>query len=1173
MYRENAKPVIALDDTDEGSTPESPCDEKSRRRVQPTWARASLSLPWNDFQRFYQAFDWGNTDLGPRATWPPELRHAVRFLMADPSPGIIYWGENHTVIYNEAHVPLVGDKHPAMMGQAARDVFPDFWDDFAEIIAEQRCSGRAASGEASLLLMERRGFLEETYFDWKLVPIFDDNGEVKGSYSMPSDLTWEVISVRQHNCIQELTRRTAEVNTINDLWKSALSGLESNEIDIPFALLYTVDQRRPSSAYLETNVSAICRLEGSIGLDTGHQAARDSINSRNDADGFAPSLLEVLRSNATVVLDAHDQNIKELLSGISWKGHKLPSEQVAVVPILSDSTTSAFLIAGLNPYRRYHTQLFRRFFQTMGEVLGGQVSRVRLAQEVQHHDRLARRATQDLERSETRFSRFADRSIAGLSMMGLDGKILYGNESWYKFFGIDPSKGNDVDWLDTIMPDDIEIIHKCRAEVLRTKQGVTFQVRTKLSFRQGGMFSAHKTAICACYADTSETGDVETIMLLMVDISELKYVEQQLLNRTKELEESESKYRNYAEHCPLGICRTDPEGYVLYGNDAWHSYYNFTRGQVYDPQPWLPFVHEDDIPACKNFFDRVQTCKAPTVVEFKMRDRMYTFSEGGRTFVNHTYVLATGFSAFKDDGSVDYIDFWVTNISAQKMAERILAEKMEEAIRLRDQQERFIDMISHEIRNPLSAVLHCGEEVIYAMRNGCMALDTLTAGPGSHSTSTSHQYLRSQLSSAKEAAHTILYCVQHQKQIVDDVLTLSKLDTDLLVVSPVPIQLVPLLRSSLKIFEYELRMTGITLSIVEDESISSLGIDWVLLDPNRFIQIIINLVTNAIKFTKASQHRQITVTAAALVHRPPESLHNVDFVPQRYRPSTPVSATGTYGDRCIPHQAPSDIYLSFAVKDTGHGLTPDEKALLFQRFAQASPKTHIEYGGSGLGLFISRQITEMLGGEIGVASTPGSGSTFAFYVKSQKTDAPPASPASPEPLVRVGRSLSLTADGIPVEPVKPLKEMSLETKEIVAETVERQQEVLVVEDNLINQKVLCKQLRQRDFGVHATNHGKEALDAVMERRSAGGHDQALYFDVVLCDIEMPVMNGIEFTREVRRLEAEGILHGHVPILGVTANVRSTQVTDAIKAGMDGVTTKPYRINELIEHMHRVCQTE
>lgn len=659
------------------------------------------------------------------------------------------------------------------------------------------------------------------------------------------------------------------------------------------------------------------------------------------------------------------------------------------------------------------------------------------------------------------------------------------------------------------------------------------------------MFSERRTGICACYSDMNDSGELDSLMVLVMDISELKWTEQQLLTRTRELEASEEKYRNFAEHCPLGIVRTNGEGYVQYGNEAWYMFYDIPYGDpVPDPQPWLKYVHQEDLQRTKDFFLRLTKNSRPESCEIRHKSKKYTMSEGEGGVSIDAWVSMMGFSEFKEDGTLDYIDFWVTDISAHKMAAKVLTNKMEEAIRLKTQQERFIDMVSHEIRNPLSAVLHCGEEIVEAMETSSALLNTMVDQPTlSSPCALSKAALKRQLQASLEASQTIMYCVQHQKQIVDDVLTLSKLDSDLLVVSPAPLQPMVLVRSSLKIFEAELRMADITLNIVEDESINRLGLGWILLDANRYMQIVINLVTNAIKFTKPSKVRQITITVSASTDRPLASLHGVDFVPKRRNPNAPPNSTTAPASVFVnPFDKENDIFLTLSVKDTGKGLTDHEKTLLFKRFAQASPKTHIEYGGSGLGLFISRQITELLGGEIGMASEPNIGSVFAFYVRARKTQPPPNADAA-EPLIRIDRTLSLTTGMDPV----PQPDDSISSRRSSGPgSVSSGRKILVVEDNLVNQKVLVKQLRNHDFIVRAANHGREALDAILTcHREEGLAD----FDAVLCDIEMPIMDGLSFAREVRHLETHGELNGHLPIIAVTANVRSTHVSVALESGM------------------------
>lgn len=643
----------------------------------------------------------------------------------------------------------------------------------------------------------------------------------------------------------------------------------------------------------------------------------------------------------------------------------------------------------------------------------------------------------------------------------------------------------------------------------------------------------HRTGLCACYADYDEASGLETVMGLIVDISEQKWTEGLLLQRTRELENSNTRYRMLADLSPLGIVSTDREGYIQFGNDAWHDFYGFKKGQVIDAQPWLQYVCAEHLAKTKQHFVDLQTKKGPHTIEMRL-NRKFSIVEGDKILENDIWVLSTGLQEYSADGEIDHIDFWVTDISAQKMAAKLLNDKMEEAIRTRTQQERFIDMISHEIRNPLSAVLHCGEEIIDSIKQ-CTNKSNKSLMNGPLSTASSETLL----ANALDAANTIMYCVQHQKQIVDDVLTLSKLDSDLLVVSPISVKLSDLMQSAAKIFEPEVRMSDIKLEMVEHESIAQHAVDWVLLDPNRFLQIVINLLTNAIKFTRGCEVKKIRIMTS--VHtEPPRGLEKIDFVPRKFRP---LEKRGSYVQ--ASEDDTSQLYLRISVSDTGRGLTAQQKKMLFRRFAQASPKTSVEYGGSGLGLFISRQMTEMLGGEIGVGTSETGGCTFAFYVSTSRSQPPPA---IIQPATHPGPPFRTQSAPVPLDVGPATKKHAGNTVNgIKAENTVQPgiRRVLVVEDNLVNQKVLCKQLRNRGFDVEASNHGMEALSALERAYSTN----VTPFDVVLCDIEMPIMDGVECVAEVRKREEDGVFPGHIPIIGVTANVRNKHVEAAIEAGM------------------------
>lgn len=1118
------------------------------------WTRDPVPPKITKFQQFIRDVDWSKTSLGPMETWQRELRQMARFIQANTSPIVLYWGPQHTIMYNEAYIPLVHEKHPWMMGRNAPDVFPEFWSEFEEVIAKQREDGLTGSGEASLLLMERTpGFLEETYFDWKLIPVIGDNGQHLGSYGMPSDNTKFVIGQRRTKCVQLLSRKVTEAKNFRALWDAIICGLLENDKDVPFALLLADEDFLTSHGTPVLGHTGELKVVASIGLPEGHKLKDMALGVEGDDNDLMSAVRKVSNDGKIAVVTADSLNFEQYFEGVEWRGSGVPCKQFAILPIFTGSKTPAVLVTGINPYRRYN-DWYRDFLVHCTNVVSAQLSSLRLSEELKYRAELASRAVKDFERSESRFERYAARSTAGFAVASREARLIYANDTWCHLHGVPPGQARGVEWSDTIHADeDISVLEEWLYKVIVLKQSVSFQYRTKVPWKKDNMEMSYTTAYATCYADLDENGEVETVMGFVVDVSEQKWIESQLLQRSQELGESEQKYRKFADLCPFGIVSTDEHGVVQWGNDSWHKFYGFEKGNVPDPQPWLPHVHEEDYEKTKNFFANLRKFPGSRSIELRRKKR-YVVYEGDRMIENDGWALVVGTQEYKDNAQtqIDSIDFWVIDISAQKMAEKVLTDKMEEAIRTRTAQEHFIDMISHEIRNPLSAVLHCADEIIDSTKT-TLADSVSTPSNGLlpvRRAPTSGKLRQKMMHNILDAANTIVWCTNHQKQIVDDVLTLSKLDSELLVVSPTPVKLSELMQSALKIFEPELRMSDISLEMIEHDSVRQQRADWILLDSNRFLQILINLVTNAIKFTRgASENRKIKIVTSVHKERPCH-FEELDFVPRRYSPlERRESSLG------LEIQQSDQIYLRISVSDTGKGLTTEEKKMLFNRFAQASPKTHVEYGGSGLGLFISRQITEMLGGEIGVGVSSSGGCTFAFYVATSKIDAPPTPYLQPTIAPPTSRTHSAPSSTFPT---------TKDTVAISPPTVEKRK-ILVVEDNIVNQKVLCKQLRNRGFEVEASNHGKEALTALEKAQAS----ELGYFNVVLCDIEMPIMDGIECVKEIRSRENVGILPKHVPVIGVTANVRSKQVDAAVEAGMDGVTTKPYRLDDLIAHMDRL----
>lgn len=613
---------------------------------------------------------------------------------------------------------------------------------------------------------------------------------------------------------------------------------------------------------------------------------------------------------------------------------------------------------------------------------------------------------------------------------------------------------------------------------------------------------------------------------------------EQLAARTQEAIESETKFTRMAEFAPVGMFIASSNGNITFANDSWYDISRVPRGET-TADVWVNAVKEEDQPLVKKMWETLVVDTKPVSFEFRFK-APWQDRRGDR---GETWVLFSSYPEKDHAGYLKSVFGSITNISEQKWAENIQTKKMEEAVELKRQQENFIDITSHEMRNPLSAILQCSDEISgsltqYKQSGGKILADDVVA-------------------SCLDAAQTISLCSQHQKRIVDDILTLSKLDSQLLLVTPVDAQPLTVVQRALKMHEGELQAADIQMKFVVDQTFRDLELDWCRFDPSRVLQVLINLTTNAIKFTTTESKRTITVTIGASKLKPSQK----EDAPVKYFPTR--SNKHSMQDKEWGDGEP--VFVTFSVSDTGRGLSPEEKKMLFMRFSQASPRTHVQYGGSGLGLFISRELTELQGGEIGVESEAGKGSIFAFYIAARRSVSPPEDAS----IGLVHRAIDAKNKK---EPTVTTSKEDKNGKVIVAAkpAVPVQKRVLIVEDNLVNQKVLQKQLKNLGTQVYVANHGGEALEKLRQSTycTEGG---TLQLGVVLMDQEMPVMDGLTCTKMIRQLEREGKIRVHVPIIAVTANARQEQIKTALDAGMDDVVSKPFRIPELVPKIEELME--
>ncbi|KAI8903662.1 hypothetical protein DFJ77DRAFT_505484 [Powellomyces hirtus] len=434
-------------------------------------------------------------------------------------------------------------------------------------------------------------------------------------------------------------------------------------------------------------------------------------------------------------------------------------------------------------------------------------------------------------------------------------------------------------------------------------------------------------------------------------------------------------------------------------------------------------------------------------------------------------------------------------LEAKEAAEKHQRHRAEEAEKHKEQQDQWIDSLCHELRNPLNGINGNVELLEMGLEVRRAALDKIPMTVvGVHS-------LREQLTLDQECVHAISKCVAHQKVITDDVLNLSKLELGKITLENIEFDPKSTLADVAKMFEAQATRKGLDLRL--NFPISDIRIKG---DPHRLSQIVVNLLANALKFTDSGN---ITLALE------------------------------------IAERKPKHTLLRVSVKDTGIGLTTEEAAMLFQRFAQPSSTTH-EYGGSGLGLFLSKGLVELMGGSISVETEKLMGSEFIFTFKGEPVDS-----AAPTLAWREKSNSSLTSH----------RSLDVLEKALAAHVIQRKIEtILVVEDNELNQRIMLRFLQSKGYTVLIANNGLEALSQ---------YERA---HLIFMDIQMPVMDGLTATSEIRRLERLRHPSSRIPIVGLSGNARQDHVATALQRGMDEYITKPVkraRIYEVIEHFEGI----
>jgi PAS domain S-box-containing protein len=302
-----------------------------------------------------RTLDWSQTAVGPVSRWPQSLKTAVRIVLASRFAMFVWWGREFVNLYNDSYRTLLGAKHPAALGKPAREVWAEIWDQIGPRADAVFLRGESTYDEALLLLPERHGYPEETYFTFSYSPLPDDEGNVGGLLCAVTEETQRVIGERRLKLLRETAAAMAESRTPSQVWESAARCLSNGLRALPFTLIYVLDaDGKTLTKATET------------GFTTAHAAAPVSV-SVDDPDEAVWPFRSVIKTGQAILVENLSSRFTSLPKG-QWNDEP---RCAILLPIAQQGQPrlSGVFVAGLNPYRRFDDE-YRGFVSLLSNQIG-----------------------------------------------------------------------------------------------------------------------------------------------------------------------------------------------------------------------------------------------------------------------------------------------------------------------------------------------------------------------------------------------------------------------------------------------------------------------------------------------------------------------------------------------------------------------------------------------------------------------------------------------------------------------------------------------------------------------------------------------------------------------------------------------------------------------------------
>ncbi len=575
--------------------------------------------------------------------------------------------------------------------------------------------------------------------------------------------------------------------------------------------------------------------------------------------------------------------------------------------------------------------------------------------------------------------------------------------------------------------------------------------------------------------------------------TDLHTTAQRLNEREDELRHTERQYRDIFENVACGISQTTRDGRYLNANPA------LARILGYDSAAEMMHLVSDigqqlfvHPEQREELMQRLESCgDGIDGFECEMHRK-----DGVTVWVSQNVrrVCDAG-------GRLLYFMTSYEDITSRRYALAAQAQAADTAMQTAQLKSEFLSTMSHEIRTPMHGIIGMANLLLNTQLND----------------------------EQQELAKLIGNCGDNLLSLVNNILDFSKIESGGMEIHLAPFDLQRCTKESLGPLGIIAKEKGVAVSCAIDPRIPPVLIS----DASWLRQIFNNLVSNALKFTPAGGSVEISVTGD---------------------PLDPADLPEHVGAALEPYPEAVPWMFHFTVRDTGVGIAEEKLHRLFKPFSQADSAISRQYGGTGLGLAICHRLCEMLGGSIWLESEVGMGTSFEFTLKSAALPADAVSlsdvlptiepaeesveaPAQPE---TIPAAVVDTAAAKGSAPAAPAANGSTSETSVPTDL-----SILLVEDNHVNQRVARGLLRQHSYTADLAENGLEAVTACEQKQ----------YDLVLMDVQMPIMDGLEATRRLRRMRG-GVAEGGPYIIAMTANALAGDRERCLDAGMDEYVAKP-----------------